>query len=831
MAKINKLNNDLILDIKSQSDFIRFDATDTSYFLTHSSSNLVTHSRLSRDIKEGFASLSGDKNITRLNIKTDIDSLVVLFNNIDTEFAKIIVDIKLRGFKDFGVEGEMRKYAHMLEASDINPTLVLSLRRHEKDYIIRKELQYIEKLNNLGIEFKKYIYSRPDRGLVYKDSIEDILDKYIFEFNTLVKLEEEIGLYKNEGLRQNLEKLFDSAENVVDNINNKANESKIQLFTSLEKKAIWFFTALLIIIVISSIYLSRYITLPMKILTRHISKVTESHFQISEFPDIRSSDDETAILFSEFKHMIRQLNVREAERDQAEEALKENENKYRNLADLLPQSIFETDSDCKLTYFNKTMAVTFGFDDSVLKGNYSITNILKTECSKLLESENSSGVDFMAYKNNGEVFPVLLYVTRIFTGGSFAGLRGIMVDITEKIRYTEELKEQKLKAELADKLKSAFLANMSHEIRTPLNSIVGFSQILTGNNLDARTRLEYAEYIRNSSDLLLKIINDILDLAKIESGQLKIIYSFFDLNSLFNKIHKESAEIKKNFKKEGLQIRISKYFKDQQFFIYSDPHRIEQVFSNLFTNAIKFTDTGLIEIGYRIINNEKVEFFVKDTGIGIEPDRLNLIFERFSQIEDPGNIHYEGAGLGLSISKSIIGLLGGSIWVESVPGEGSVFYFEIPLVGNYTLKSNSENEFLHPVDHNSARGNKLLIAEDVDSNFMVLKEGLKPLGMEILWGKNGAEAVNILAKDPEISVVLMDMRMPVMDGYEATKRMKEINPDVKIIATTANAMAGEKERCLKAGCNCYMSKPLQINQLMDKICEYTANQIYREVEN
>jgi CheY-like chemotaxis protein len=214
-----------------------------------------------------------------------------------------------------------------------------------------------------------------------------------------------------------------------------------------------------------------------------------------------------------------------------------------------------------------------------------------------------------------------------------------------------------------------------------------------------------------------------------------------------------------------------------------------------------------------------VKFYVKDSGIGIHPDNLEMIFERFTQIEDVNNKQYEGTGLGLSISKSILNLLGGRIWVESVLGYGSVFYFEIPLSESYTIKPTEKSiPGLH-LDNKSLNGKKLLVAEDVDYNFILLREALKTLNMEIFHANNGLEAVDILSKNPDISIVLMDMRMPVMDGYEATPIIKKMNSEIKVIATTAYALTGEREKCLSVGCDYYISKPINIKLLIENIEE------------
>lgn len=818
--KIYVLNANILKSIRIQTDFINYDATDTLFHKSGSSKNLELNRGVSNMIQTVFVTIQNDQYLSDLHISDQMDTLKTIIDRMNVDFEKLVYNIQLRGFKDYGVEGEMRLYAHKLEETGVNRSLVLSLRRHEKDYIIRKEDQYISKLNNLGLEFIELINSKGNNGSPYKDSLTKFMSIYLTQFNKLVKIEEEIGLYHDAGLIQNLNNYIKQAEGTIDRIVILSELKKDFLFRRLEVIAICFLLLLAVLNAVIGIYLSKLITDPIKLLTEYITKLTKSNFDLVEYPKNFNQDIEINILVNEFNAMLKQLLMREKERDMAEEALRENEVKFRNLADLLPQSVFEADINCNLTYYNKTFRATFGFDEEELGKKIKIYDILGTECDSLLFDSETSGTDYFALRKNGDKFPVLLYVNKITQNEKVTGFRGIIVDITEKIRYTEELKKQISRAEQADKLKSAFLANMSHEIRTPMNSIVGFSQILTFPDIDEHTRLEYAEYIRNSSDLLLKIINDILDIAKIESGQFKISYSFFDLNILMNNIGVQAYEIKKSRKKDYLKIRTINFYEHSVFIINSDQHRIEQVLINLVSNAIKFTQTGTIEIGYSVSDKNKLEFFVKDTGIGIPSDKLDFVFERFTQIEETNSKLHEGTGIGLSICKSIVELLGGRIWVESVPDYGSVFRFELPLMEKASKSFEEPGYPKYPIDYSCFRDKKLLIAEDVDFNYLFLKEGLKPLGMEILRAVNGEETLKMVTEISGINVILMDMRMPLMDGYEATRRIKSINNRIKIIATTANAITGDKEKCMEAGCDFYISKPIKLELLINTIGSY-----------
>ena len=261
--------------------------------------------------------------------------------------------------------------------------------------------------------------------------------------------------------------------------------------------------------------------------------------------------------------------------------------------------------------------------------------------------------------------------------GEFEGLVTIINDISANINAQNELVKAKELAEESDRLKSAFLANMSHEIRTPMNGIIGFSGLLSKDNLSEEKRSNYVRIIQNSTTQLLTIITDILDVSKIEAGLLSIYEQKFNLNDMFDELHAQFEIEKKQKFKEEIELKIHKGLENIEAEIFSDRARIYQVISNLIGNAIKFTEKGTIEFGYKVINKEKIIFFVKDTGIGIDREKQSIIFERFRQVDDSTNRKYGGTGLGLAICKGLVSLLGGKIWVESNPGSGSVFYFSL----------------------------------------------------------------------------------------------------------------------------------------------------------
>jgi PAS domain S-box-containing protein len=382
----------------------------------------------------------------------------------------------------------------------------------------------------------------------------------------------------------------------------------------------------------------------------------------------------------------------------------------------------------------------------------------------------------------------------------------------------EELKAAKEKAEESDRLKSMFLSNMSHDIRTPMNAIVGFSEMLQDPDLTREERNRFLDIIINSGDALLRLINDIIDISKIEAGQLKIIKSDFSLNEMLSDLYLSFAEDMSRNKIGDIKLILNKQFPDKDFMLHSDIVRFIQIFSNLLGNALKFTDKGCIEFGYTIPDPKVFRFFVKDTGIGIPHDKTELIFERFGQIEETQERNKGGTGLGLTISKSLAELLGGAMWVESEVGLGTTFYFTLPLASGITTSSPPSEGILELSNTTVDWSDKvILVAEDVDSNFFLIQTILSKTGVKLIWAKNGQEAHEMCRNNFEIDLVLMDIQMPIMSGYDATREIKKIRPSLPVIAQTAYAMSGEKEKTMEAGCDDYIPKPLKKRELIAKI--------------
>ncbi len=378
----------------------------------------------------------------------------------------------------------------------------------------------------------------------------------------------------------------------------------------------------------------------------------------------------------------------------------------------------------------------------------------------------------------------------------------------------KKLLSAKEKAEESDHLKSAFLANMSHEIRTPMNAILGFAELITlpDSEITPAEKDNYVKLINNSGNNLLRLIDDIIDISKIEAGQIKIHKKECHLNSTLKDIQQSFLEIRKHQEKENIDIRLNENAQSQNLIIKTDTLRLNQIFINLIDNALKFTEDGFIEFGYEILNKEKFLFYVKDTGVGMDQKKKDLVFDRFTKIEDDSSRLYRGAGLGLAISKSLVELLGGKIWVESTPSVGSTFYFNLPF--DIIKESDNNLQIIELSDNYDWQNKTILVAEDEPANYIYIEEVLKTTKARVLKAMNGKEAVEMYKNNKDIDIIIMDIKMPEMDGYEATRQIKKINKDVPVISQTAYAMPGDIDKGLDSGMNDYLIKPVKPKVLL-----------------
>ncbi len=387
---------------------------------------------------------------------------------------------------------------------------------------------------------------------------------------------------------------------------------------------------------------------------------------------------------------------------------------------------------------------------------------------------------------------------------------------------TSELLAAKVKAEESDRLKSAFLANMSHEIRTPMNAIVGFTGLLEDPEIGNPEKKDIIYHINFNCNTLLHLIDDIIDISKIEAGQLNINKESCDLNRILNELNDTFNEHKHSIQKSNIDIAL-KLEDNSNLTIYTDPIRLQQVLTNLIDNALKYTERGSIEFGYKLKNYPEgnlIEFFVKDTGIGLSEDQQAIIFSRFTKIEANKKKIYRGAGLGLAISKNIIDLLGGKIWVNSEINKGSTFCFTIPYI---TEETNTDFLKVKRIKYDGYEwpDKTILIAEDEESNYLYFKMLLSNSKAKVMHANTGKKVIELF-RNNTIDLILMDIKMPDIDGIEATKIIKKENKDIPIIAITAFAMEDDEQLCKAAGCNEYMQKPIQKNDLFKVINKFLS---------
>ncbi|QBZ97985.1 ATP-binding protein [Flavobacterium sangjuense] len=388
-----------------------------------------------------------------------------------------------------------------------------------------------------------------------------------------------------------------------------------------------------------------------------------------------------------------------------------------------------------------------------------------------------------------------------------------------------ELIKAKIKAEESDRLKSSFLANLSHEIRTPMNAINGFTELLLNTEISEAEKLEYLNVIEKSGRNLVGIIDDLIEMSKIDSNQLTPNLTVVNLESCINELYET---VKVTIKNKDIDFKLIQPKTPAKFNIITDDIKLKQVIINLLTNALKFTERGSVTFGFEIDEeNELINFTVKDTGLGIDEDNHKNIFDRFKRVDSDISIKVGGLGLGLAISKAYIDLLGGTITLDSKVGEGSTFYFSIPL--KYSIVEHITVKQINDVEIQKSEGETILIAEDDNINFLLFQKMMQNKNYKIIRAINGQEAVDICLNNPNIDLVLMDIKMPIMTGFEAMEQIRPIRPNLPIIAQTAYSSSEDKIKIEEAGFNGYLTKPLSRENLFEMINKYLDKENYDEI--
>ncbi|MBI9064391.1 MAG: response regulator [Marinilabiliaceae bacterium] len=399
-------------------------------------------------------------------------------------------------------------------------------------------------------------------------------------------------------------------------------------------------------------------------------------------------------------------------------------------------------------------------------------------------------------------------------------LNGLMFSLEKEKRYRrllrrehEDLALAKRKAEESDRLKTAFLSNMSHEIRTPMNAILGFSNLLSHPEINTAEKEEFVNLIKINGKNLLTLVEDIIDVSKIDSGQLQIKNAPCKLHQLMMQVYESFFNDIKRRGLFNLKLYLKEGIGDEDVMVLTDAHRLQQILINLVGNAVKFTERGFVEFGYEQKDDQFLSFYVKDTGIGLPKGKEDDIFDRFSKFNNDKQRLYGGTGIGLSIAKHLVELMGGEIWVESEPLVGTTFYFTLPF-HRLAPQTKSLEEKQQPVNEFNWEGKTFLVAEDEEDNFRYIEVALALSNASLIWARDGKEAVEVFKKVSNIDLVLMDIKMPLMDGYSATREIKNISRHIPVIAQTAYAMSEEKEKSKMAGCDDYIAKPIGYEDLL-----------------
>lgn len=445
---------------------------------------------------------------------------------------------------------------------------------------------------------------------------------------------------------------------------------------------------------------------------------------------------------------------------------------------------------------------------------------IKEEIPKLMESLATIGkatfhsTSMRHVKKDGTLFPVEITSHSLPEKNGRRTRLVTVTDITDRIKAAEQMVIAKEKAEASDRIKTTFLNNISHEVRTPLNGILGFAEIMNQTMLSEEERKESLSMLYQSSNRLLNTITSYMDISLLTSGAMSVTHREFypaAVLTVLLELHKPLCTQKK------LNLILELPHNGEKVSMNSDPEIFRKIFDHLLDNAIKFTEKGDINFGFTNSDSE-IRFFVRDTGIGIQKESLKVIFDKFSKEERGPQRISEGSGLGLSLAKGMTEVLGGIISVESEPGTGSSFSLTFPLRSNsFTPSGIAASKHIHKKSGNDA----ILIAEDDDTNFFYLNAIIsKEFGSKILHAENGREAIDMFIANPDIRLVLMDIKMPEVDGIEATRQIKNIRSEVPVIAITAYAMSGDEERVLAAGCDGYLSKPISKEKLLRKIAEF-----------
>ncbi len=508
------------------------------------------------------------------------------------------------------------------------------------------------------------------------------------------------------------------------------------------------------------------------------------------------------------------------EKKAMEQELKVSEETYRGIINSITEAVYIQDENGVFMDVNDAATHIYGYPREYFIGKtpefvsapgYNDIPKVAQFVKKAFEGKPQV-FEFWGLKSDGTVFPK----TVSLTPGKYFGqpcVIAIARDNTDQKKWEKELLAAKEKAEENDRLKSAFLANMSHEIRTPLNGILGFVQLMRSSKPDQADVQKYLDIIEKSGERLNSLLNGLIDLAKIETGQVDVIVKPTSINS---QVQYVIDFFTPEARKKNLLLYAAKPLNWENDVVETDPNLLQAILTNLVKNALKYTEQGYIELGCQI-NDGFLELSVRDTGIGIPPEKQSIIFERFIRANNDLTNPYDGAGLGLSISIAYAKCLGGDIKLESAIGKGSTFTLRLPYkpARKHHLQSVMQPET--GTHFKIGKKIKILIADDDPASVLLLKTSLESISSDILIAQDGNEAFELFNKHPDLDLILMDIKMPGADGLAVTRMIKERKPHLPVIAQTAFAMLSDKQKAMEAGCDAYIAKPINIEMLSQLI--------------
>lgn len=534
---------------------------------------------------------------------------------------------------------------------------------------------------------------------------------------------------------------------------------------------------------------------------------------------IKAARDLLENKIQDYKVLYEKFLAQNHELKQAKDKAQENESFVTGILENIPDMIFVKDAQStNYVLINKAIEDNMGWKREDMIGKNE-SDFFPADIAKILIKQGQTVLDTNTVFQKEEELPTNNGL-RIFNtkklpildhNGQPKFLLGVSEDITAKKAAEKELIDAKEKAEESNRLKNAFLQNISHEIRTPMNAICGFTSLMAEPDLSLEQKENYSSIVRSNCDQLLTIITDVLTISSVETKQMNVNIQEVNLNQLMEELTHVFNPAATSL---SIDFQNTTNIPEKEAFVLTDRTKLTQILSNLLTNALKFTKEGSIELHCHR-EKENLCFFVKDTGIGFNPESGETIFERFRQANEGINKKYGGTGLGLAISKAFVELLGGQIGVETEPGKGSVFHFTLP----YKATSPLETEAIESITWN--KGFTILVAEDEDINYLFLETLLQPMNWKLIRARNGREAVDRAREDNSIRLILMDIRMPVMDGHQAAIAIKEFRPDLPILAQTAYANDYEIEQ-YRSVFDDYITKPLRIQVLKQKISNFLA---------